>query len=140
MRIKSSKTSLKNCTKRSVLRPNKLTNCHTKCSCHRTITDPKSTIICCQSKQRRTRLVSQSVLLTRWSTFQWCQKCQRNCCSWCFTSTKGKLSSIWLLRNWWWTHGGITISSRSGWRETARQISTLIMSMRREIITAMVLN
>lgn len=135
MKIKSLKINLRNCMKKSSLQQSKPTKCHTKCFCHRIITDQKSTTTYSPNKPRRTQLEIQSARPTKWSTFQWCQKCQRNCSSWCFTSTRVKSSSTWQLRNWWQTLGGITISFRFGWKETVRRISILTTSMRQEIIT-----
>jgi hypothetical protein len=56
--------------KRSFLPQSKRTKCRTKCSCHHTITVPKSTTTCCPNKPNKTRPETQSVPHTKWSTSQ----------------------------------------------------------------------
>ena len=138
IRIRYLRMSWSNCTKKLSSQHNKHMNFRMKCSYRRTITDLRSMTTYYQNKQNKTRLEYRSAPLTRWSTCQWCPRCQNNCFSWCSTFTKDKLSSILQHSSWWLTPGGIITSFRSGSREIVKQTLTLTISTRPETITATV--
>ncbi len=137
MRIRSLRISWKNCMRRLVLQLKRHMNCRIRCSWRRTTIDLRLTIIYCPNRQRKTPRGIQYAPHTRWLTCQWCLRCPSNCCSWCSTSIRVRLSSIWLPRSWWLIRGGITVSSRSGWRGIVRPPLMRIISMRLGIITVM---
>ncbi len=140
MRTRSLRISWKNCMRRLVSQLRRHMNCRIKCSWRRITIDLRLTIIYCRNKQRKILLVIRYAPRTRWLTCQWCLRCRSSCCSWCSISIRVRLNSIWLRRSWWLTRGGITVSSRSGWRGIVRRPLMLIISMRLGIITVMELN